>query len=113
MQKLKNVLKNLLVSLQNRLPERLPVTDAEAASVILRVLNGAGLDPNNDSLRNAIASTLLSLREGTTSIKIVDLIRVVDLARCKQSNYNIIEDIRMRDKAAREAQTLDVAQKLV
>ena len=101
--KIKNVLIALWLNVKNRLPEPLPVTDEASEKVIKRVLEGAGLDPANDSLRNAIASTLLSLREGTSSIRIIDLIRVVNLARCKQSNYNIIEDIRRKDKEARAA----------
>lgn len=109
LKRLQNALIALLLNLRNRLPESLPTTDAQAEEVIRRVLTGAGLDPANDSLRNAIASTLLSLREGTTSIRIIDLIRVVDLARCKQSNYNIIEAIRTKDKAAREAVKTDAA----
>lgn len=100
--RLKTALIALLLNVRNRLPESLPVTDEQAESVIQRAIAGAGLDGANDSLRNAVASTLLSLREGTTKIRVVDLIAVINLARCKQANYGIIETIRLADKAARE-----------
>lgn len=68
-----------------------------------RVIRGCGLDPANTTLQNALASTLLSLPQGRTSITVAELVAVVDQARCKQASYNIIEAIRTADKAAREA----------
>lgn len=102
LKRLKTALIALLLNLRNRVPEPLPTTDAAVADVITRAIRGAGLDEGNDSLRNAVASTLLSLREGTTSVVVADLIAVINQARCKQAAYGIIEAIRTKDKAARE-----------
>jgi hypothetical protein len=100
--KLRNVLIALWLNVKNRLPEPLPVTDEAVAGLIERVIAGCGLDPANESLQNAIASTLLSLPQGTKTVKASDLIAVVDQARCKQAAYSIIEAIRIKDKAERE-----------
>jgi hypothetical protein len=100
--KLRNVLIALWLNVKNRLPEPLPVTDEAVTGLIERVITGCGLDPANESLQNAIASTLLSLPQGTKTVKASDLIAVVDQARCKQAAYSIIEAIRTKDKEARE-----------
>lgn len=101
--RLKTALIALLLNVRNRLPESLPVTDEAVKSLIKRVVEGCGLDPANTTLQNAIASTLLSLPQGRTSITVAELIAMVNQARLKQASYNIIEAIRTADKAAREA----------
>ncbi len=100
-------LKTALIALKTRLANNrampLPVTDAAVEDVIKRAIEGAGLDSGNDSLRNAVATTLLSLPNGTRTIRVADLVGVINQARLKQASYNIIEAIRTADKAAKEA----------
>lgn len=99
---LKTALDRIRTKLRNRRAQPLPVTDAGVRELITHVIEGCGLDPANESLQNAIATTLLSLPQGSRTIKINDLIAVVNQARCKQASYSLIEEIRTKDKERRE-----------
>lgn len=87
---------------RNKAMQSLPTTDDAVAALLDASIEACGLDPKNDSLRNAIATTLLSLPQGTVKVSVNQLRDVVNQARCKQASYSIIEAIRIKDKAARE-----------
>lgn len=101
--RLKNALDTIRRAREEALVRPLPTTDAAVEDLIERAIAATGLDTKNDSLRNAVATTLLSLPQGTTTIRVRDLKNVINQARCKQASYNLIEAIRKRDKEAREA----------
>lgn len=87
---------------RNAKQQPLPTTDVGVAVLIGLAIEACGLSASNDSLRNAVATTLLSLPQGSTSISVNQLRDVVNQARCKQAAYSIIEAIRTKDKESRE-----------
>ena len=99
MHKIKARIKAIITKIRNSRPEPLPVTDMAVESVIRRTIESVGLDPANDSLRQALATTLLSLPQGTRTITVAVLADVVQQARMKQAAYSIIEDLRAKEKA--------------
>ena len=100
---LKTALDRIRTALRNRRSQPLPVTDEGVRSLIKRVMEAAGIDPENRSVQNALASTLLSLPQNARSISVNDLVGVVNRARCSQASYSLVEEIRAEDKAKREA----------
>lgn len=104
MHKIKARIKAIITKIRNSRPEPLPVTDMAVEGVIRRTIESVGLDPANDSLRQALATTLLSLPQGTRTITVAVLADVVQQARMKQSSYGIIEEIRLRDRAKKEVE---------
>lgn len=101
-------LKALQQQFRNSRVEALPTTDEAVASLIERSIASTGLDPANEGLRNAVATTLLSLPQGSTGISVNTLRDVINQARMKQAAYNEIERIRTADKEAREKAKADV-----
>lgn len=99
MHKIKARIKAIITKIRNSRPEPLPVTDMAVEGVIRRTIESVGLDPANDSLRQALATTLLSLPQGTRTITVAVLADVVQQARMKQAAYSIIEDLRAKEKA--------------
>lgn len=102
LQTLKRLLGALITSLANARRSPLPTTDAGVTSLIDRAIASCGLPTDNDSLRQAVASTLLSLPQGASVISVNDLRNIINQARCKQAAYSEIERIRAVDKAAHE-----------
>ena len=99
---LKTRLNALRRKLANARLRPLPTTDDDMAVLIARSIMACGLDPTNDSLRQAVASTMLSLPQGSTKISVNQLRDVINQARCKQAAYSVIEELRAKDKAANE-----------
>lgn len=100
--RLKAVIARLRLARENAAPSPLPTTDEAVAGLIRRSIEACGLDPANDSLRQAIATTLLSLPQGSVKISVNQLRDVVNQARCKQAAYSVIEEIRTKDKVAKD-----------
>ena len=101
---MKKLLARIVKNLQNRRQRPIPVTDAALNALIDAAIESAGLDPANDSIRQAVASTLLSLPNGVTHISVNQLRSVINQARLKQASYTEIERIRAVDKAKRLAE---------
>lgn len=99
---LKKRLNALRRDLSNRRLRPLPTTDEGMASLIARSIEATGLDPANDSLRQAVATTMLSLPQGATKVSVNQLRDVINQARMKQAAYSVIEELRAKDKAANE-----------
>lgn len=104
MHKIKARIKAIITKIRNSRPEPLPVTDMAVEGVIRRTIESVGLDPANDSLRQALATTLLSLPQGTRTITVAVLADVVQQARMKQAAYSIIEDLRAKEKASEKTE---------
>ena len=88
--------------LKSFIPTPLPQSDAGFADFARDVLGLAGL-PVNDSFVNALATQVLHLGP-TTAIKSKRyFVLGLRAAVAKQCAYNSCEDIRQREKAARQA----------
>lgn len=96
-------LKALGRSLLATLPTPLPTTDAGLGDWIRAVITLAGQDPSNDSLQHAVASMIMHLPADATRASKARFARQVKRALTQQCAFNVQQDIRNREKAARES----------
>jgi hypothetical protein len=94
-------IKQLVENVLSYLPSRLPQTDAQLDAFIRTTL-ALGAFPDNDSLRQAIATQIMHLGPLTTFKSKRYFVRMVQSAISKQTAYNLIADIRERAKLAKD-----------
>ena len=87
-------------------PSRLPQTDKQLDAFIRSILALGGF-PDNDSLRQALASQIMNLGHLTSfksrlKFRKRHFIRGIEQAILNQTAYNLIADIRERAKAAKD-----------
>lgn len=98
----------LLSYLPTALPENEPAHLAWSDSI----LELAGY-PGNDSVRSAVASMVLHLDAGRTRASKQSFVAQIKRSIANQAAYNIMNDIKEKEKAARERQLKEASEAVV
>lgn len=109
---MKQKVKRALRTVASYIPTDLPQTDAAFQAWMSDVLNLAKL-PENDSFANALATQVLHLGPTVSSKPKAYFVSGLKAAVSKQAAYSVVEDIRRREKAAREAQSINATEKTI
>lgn len=101
---------NALIALPlSFIPSPLPLTEAEHERWSEAVLKLGGFPANNDSLKHAIAALLMHLPERCTRKPKQYFIAAIRKSIINQVAYNMMQDIKERDKAARDQKSISEA----
>ena len=93
---------NVVKKLKSYVPETVPRTEAGLTAWIDEVLELASV-PVNNSTRHAIAAQLMHMPERKTTSSKHYFVKTLQRAIINQCAFNVMEDFKAQDKAAREA----------
>lgn len=109
---MKQKVKCIVKTVASHIPTNLPQNEAAFQVWMSEVLELASL-PENDSFANALATQVLHLGPTVSAKPKAYFVSGLKGAVARQCAYNVIEDIRQREKAAREAQSTNATEKTV
>lgn len=110
--RVKAKLLRLATLLMSYLPSKLPETDPQHEAWARSIVELSGY-PDNDSFRSALATMILHLPQGTFKASKQSFIKQIKRSVANQTAFNIMADIKLRDKQRDRQQAEEANAKVV